>query len=228
MGSRTSKSNLILILGFIGIIAVLITIISDFILLAKPTNAITFLRMGTETMADIAPWRITIGTFLGVVALPFQILGLVPVYYGLKPSGKILPRIFVIITAHALLMGVAFHISYAYIGSGWRLYYDMENTNLIGNALIDKFDFYWNILFSIMMIEIIISSIIYISIIIKGKTLFSKWMAMLNPLIVLILVIPFIFLLPAPIGGYIAPAILNIVTLIFFCITFSIIYKVSK
>jgi hypothetical protein len=77
------KAQTVLKLGFIGILGILITIISDFFLIGKPNSAYEFLWLGTESMAEIAPWRITFGTILGVLALPFQALGIVPVYYGL-------------------------------------------------------------------------------------------------------------------------------------------------
>lgn len=207
------------ILSTLGMLGVLITIISDFILLGKPNSAIKFFVFGTETMWDIESWRITLGTFIGVFALPFQLLGLFPLYYAIKPAGRFLPFITVIGNAHALLMGVAFHMSYAYIGSGWTLYHQNDISKEITTKMIDSFSFYWLILLVIMSLEILLSSLIYIFIVIKGKTLFPKWMAIFSPIGIILITFPILLAIPNPIGGYIAPACLNIATFIFFMIT---------
>jgi len=216
MENKTRKVDIVKLLGFVGILAVSITIISDFILIGKPGSGDLFFKLGTESMAEIAQWRITVGAFLGVVALPFQVMGLLPIYYGLKPAGRVIPLIVVITNAHALLMGVAFHIAYAFIGSSWRLYYKSEPGNKITSEMVNRFDSYWKILIIIIFIEILFSSILYVMLILKGNTRYPKWMALLNQLCIAIVILPFIYILPAPIGGYIAPACLNISTMVFF------------
>jgi len=228
MEKKTSKADIVLAMGVVGMVSAFITIISDLILIGKPSNAYLFIKMGTESMADITQWRITVGALIGVIVLPFQILGLIPVYYGLKSSGRVMPLIVVITTAHALIMGVAFHISYAFIGSGWKQYYDMNSGYKITSELVKRFDFYWRILFIIMLIEILISSFIYAVLIAKGRTLYSKWMAVLNPICFLTFIFPFIFSLPAPLGGFIAPAYLNISTIIFYGFSTAVIYRRLK
>jgi len=230
MKNRPSKADIVLALGLVGIIGVLLTIVSDLILLGRPNNAFSFLKlgMGTETMADIAQWRITLGSFMGVIVLPFQIAGLTSVYHGLKPSGRVMPLLVVITNAHALIMGVAFHISYAFIGSGWKLYYIMGAGNKNASELVKQFDFYWKILVIIMLTEILFSSIVYVSLILKGKTLYPKWMVILNPLCILLFMFPIIFLIPAPVGGFIAPTYMNVSTMVFLTFSTVVIYKKLK
>lgn len=203
-------------MGVIGIIAVIITIISDFILIGRPNSAMDFLKLGTESMAGLSQWRITVGTFLGVIVIPFQIAGLGMVYYALKPAGKFKSLTVVISTAHALMLAVGFHIAYAYIASGWRLYYETGASNLIVRDMMKMFDNYWLITLIIIGVEATVSSFLYIIIIIRYETLYPKWMAFLNPVGILICVFLMMLVLPYPIGGFIAPAFLNISTLTFF------------
>ena len=228
MEKKTSKANIVLAWSITGLIAVLVTMISDFILLGRPSNAYGFFNLGTETMTDIAQGRITAGVFIGVFALPFQIAGLISVYHGLKPSGKVMPLIVVITNAHALTMGVAFHMSYAYIASGWKLFDKAGSGNSIAAEMIKRFDFYWKMIILIMLTEILFSSIIYSLLILKGNTLYPKWMAILNPLCVTLLMLPVLLLLPAPVGGFIAPAYLNISTMVYLSFSTIIIYKRLK
>lgn len=228
MREKPTKASMILLVGLIGIIAALITIISDFILIGRPTNAYSFFMQGTEIMAELAPWRLTVGTFLGVVALPFQIVGLITVYNGLKLAGRRISLLVVITAAHALIIGVGFHISYAFIGSGWKLYYEIGAGNILATDLVKRFDFFWRITIIIMLVDLILSSIIYFIIIIKRKTLYPKWMSLLNPLCIVLVLFPIIYILPAPIGGFIASGCLNISTAVFYGFSTMVIYKKLK
>lgn len=227
MENNKKDSKIIMTLGLIGIASVLITIISDFILIGKPSSAYEFLLSGTESMWDISTQRITVGAFVGVVVLPFQLLGLVPVYYALKSSGKVLPVLTVITYGHALLMGVAFHIAYAFIGSGWKLNRRPDATQ-ITIELMQQYHLYWTIIMVIITLEIMFCSVIYSVVVSKGKTLYPRWVAIFNPASMAAFTLPFVFLLPYPIGGYIAPACLNISTLLFFILTQNITSKRLK
>lgn len=215
-------------MGLIGIAAVIITIISDFILIGRPNSAIDFLKLGTESMAGLSQWRITVGTFLGVIAIPFQISGLATVYYALKPSGKFRTLAVVISTAHALMLAVGFHIAYAYIASGWRLYYETGTSYLIVRDMMNMFDNYWLITLIIIGVEAAFSSLLYVIIIIKYETVYPKWMAFLNPVCILICVFVVMLVLPYPIGGFVAPAFLNISTLTFFTCQLFVLKRRNK
>ena len=228
MEKRSSKVGSIIAFGIVGLTGVLFTILSDLILLGRPDSAYSFLKLGTESMAYIPQWRITTGVFIGVVMLPFQIAGLIPLYYGLKPAGKVLPLITMMMNAHTLIMGVAFHMSYAYIASGWKLYYETGTGHKIASEMIKRFDYYWKIILIIMFTELLISSIIYLWIVMKGNTLFPKWMAIVNPICVILFMLPLILTLPAPIGGFTAPASLNISTMVYLSFPTFIIYKKIK
>ena len=227
MEKGNSSSKKILVLGLIGITAVLFTVISDLILLGRPVSAYSFFRLGTESMADLSYWRITVGVFLGIIALPFQMAGIISLYYGLKPAGKLPTLAALIINAHALIMGVAFHASYAFIGCGWKLYHEDLGSKIIAD-MVERFEFYWMVIIIIMMFELIISSFIYVRSIMSGKTLYSKWMALINPICVFVFMLPFILWIPAPVGGYVAPAYLNLSTMVFMCCSTIVIYKRLK
>lgn len=225
MERETKEFKIVLRMGVIGIIAVILTTISDFILIGRPNSAIDFLKLGTESMAGLSQWRITAGTFLGVITIPFQIAGLATVYYGLKPAGKFKALTVVISTAHALMLAVGFHIAYAYIASGWKLYYETGASDLIVAEMMKMFDNYWLITLIIIGVEAAFSSLFYIITIIRYKTLYPKWMAFFNPLCILICVFVVTLILPYPIGGFIAPAFLNLSTLTFFTIQLSMIKR---
>lgn len=213
--NNIKEKRIILNLGLVGIIATVLTIISDFILLGKPNSAYNYFKLGTETMATIPQFRITLGTFIGVIMIPFQIAGIIAIYFGLKPGGKI-PSIFVVILMiHASIMGVAFHISYGYIGTMWRFYY--KNANPL--TVIHEFNYYWELLLIIITIEVTIASIIYVFLILKRKTLYPKWLIFFNPFCIVFYTYFIILSMPYPIGGFLGPAFLNLATLVFLTVT---------
>lgn len=228
MHRKLSCAETVLVLGLVGVFSVFVTIISDLILLGRPDTAYSFFELGTESMAGIAQWRITTGTFIGVFMLPFQIAGLISVYHGLKSSGKLLPVLVILADAHALLMGVAFHSSYAFIASGWKLFYTAGPDNLNMSEIMQKFDFYWKLIIIIMLAELIFSSTIFVLLVMSGKTLYPKWMALLNPLCIILAMFLVIHPIPAPVGGFVGPTVLNMATLAFFIISTVIIYKRLK
>lgn len=222
------KADMIKLTGLIGILGAVLTFASDMILLGRPVSASEFLQWNTETMAFIEDWKITIGTFAGILFLPLQIIGLIPLYQGLKPAGRRMPHVVALFSAHALIMGVAFHTSYAFIADGWKLKHAVEAGNSMVSGLVEKFSFYWTILLVTMFVELMISSAVFVALILKGKTLYPKWMAVFNPICVFLILYPLILLLPVPVGGYIAPGYLNLSVAAFFTLSTLVVSKRVK
>lgn len=228
MQKQSIRTNMVLAMGLLGILGAVLTLLSDIVLLGKPGSGSDFFKIGTETMAGIAQWRITFGTFAGIVVLPFQIAGLVTVYYGLRPAGKAFSLVVVLPIVHALTMGVAFHSSYAFIASGWKLSYEMGKGNELASEMINKFDYYWKIIGFIILAELLFSSICYVFMILKRQTLYPKWMSILSPFGVLLILYPIVFAIPAPVGGFVAPTYVNLSTIVFLCFSTIVVYKRLK
>lgn len=214
--------------GIIGITAVILTIICDFILIGRPNSSYSFLKLGTESMNGLSQWRILVGTFGGIVVLPLQIAGLMPLYYGLRPAGKVKSFVVAFIAGHAEVIAAAFHISYAFIASGWKLYHTVMPQNIAAAEMLKSFDLYWKITIVIMSVDLILSSVLFILLIISKNTLYPKWMALLNPCFIFLYTYLIVLPIPNPIGGFVAPAFLNISTLIFFSFSTFIVYKKLK
>jgi hypothetical protein len=179
-------------------------------------------------MADLSQWRITMGAFLGIIVIPFQIAGLATIYYGLKSAGKTKAVITVLTFAHTLMMAVAFHTSYAFIAGGWNLYYELGSRDLVAEKMINIFGYYWRIIVIIMAVELVFSSAYFVFLILKGETLYPKWMTFFSPVCVLLYMYPVVLIVPKPLGGFIAPAFLNLATLVFFVMSTVTVYKKQK
>lgn len=219
MSTTIKNGKMIRNAGIIGITAVIITIISDMILLGRPAAAFSFFDLMTESMAELAPWRITTGTFLGVFALPFQIAGIVPLYFGLKQAGNRLALVVLGSAAYGLIMGVAFHVSYAYMGSAWQLFYKADAGKDQIQKMLSQFEVYWMIIIVTVFAVLLIASVCYFILIMSGKSAYPKWMAFLNPICIFALVFVLVLPIPAPVGGYIAPVYLNFSTFVLFVLS---------
>lgn len=225
MNTKPKEASVVFICGLVGIIAVILTIICDFILIGRPNSSHSFLKLGTESMYGLSQWRIYIGTFAGILVLPLQAGGLVPFYYGLKPAGKTKALIASLVAGHAVGIAAGFHLSYAFIASGWDLFHSVKPQDAAASQMIRNFDIYWKITIVIMALDLFISSAIYIYLLIKKNTLYPKWMALLSPIFVFLYTYILVMWLPHPVGGFIAPAFLNFSTLIFFIFSTKIVHK---
>jgi hypothetical protein len=224
MKSKWSKADLIRLSGLIGILAAFLTAASDMILLGRPVSTYSFIRLGTQSMAGFEHWRILVGTFVGVFALPFQIAGAVPLYFGLKAAGSKIATLILGTSAYAVIMGVAFHASYAYIGSGWNMYYTGADNNAAAGVL-ERFDLYWRIIIASMGAGLLLVSVCFIILVAGKKTLYPRWMVFFNPLCINLYLYPVMILIPTPVGGYIGPAYFNIATMIFFILALKLLDK---
>lgn len=213
------------ILGCLGIMAVSVTIVSDVILLGLPTGGYAYFSNPTACMAAIPPWRILAGVLIGICALPFQLAGLAPVYYGMQPAGRKKQLLALIPAAHALMMGIAFHMAHAFIAEGWRLSCGFSPANAAVDAMAKGFDRYWVLLLAIMLAEMLLCSGVLAISVWKGRTRFPKWVAACNPLCVLGAVFLTLLALPAPVGGYIAPTIMNTTSLIYMTLSLRLVNR---
>jgi hypothetical protein len=220
-------SKKIVAFGMVGIIAVLITMISDLILLGRPDSGLSFFLYPTESMVGIPDWRITVGTFLGVIMLPFQIFGIVPACLGLKPCGKAVQITAGIAGGHGLIMGAAFHTTYAFMADGWKLYHSAGSEAFMVTSLIRNFEYYWKLILVIMTFDLMLFSVIYVFYVLSGKSAYPRWMAVFNPAVIMAVIFPIMLLIPAPVGGFAAPVVLNLSTLVFFSVSTAVIYKAT-
>lgn len=212
-------------LGFIGIIAVCVTVVSDVILLGQPTGGYAYFMNPTACMAVIPPWRIMAGVLIGILMLPFQLAGLAPVYYAMQPAGRRKQLLALIPAAHALMLGIAFHMAHAFIAEGWRLSYSFSPANAAVDAMAKGFDLYWFLLLALMLAEMLLCSGVLAVSVWMGRTRFPKWVAVCNPLCVLGVVFLVLLALPAPVGGYVAPTIMNTTSLIYMTLSLRLVNR---
>ena len=176
---------------------------------------------GEIAMLETVPLgRASLGHFLSVFATPFYFAG----YYGLKklftPSNPVLAKLI-------LIVGV---LSFSF-GGVWLSSRYFAAEVLQKSAGTSDYSFYlqsyeehYQILVWVLRILVSLISIFYVLLIVKNKQGLPKWLAIFNPIILLILVISSLFWFK-PLGIHIAPIAMNVTHFIFFGL---ILFQINK
>jgi hypothetical protein len=188
--------------GILGLIGAVMVGIAEF-LLHYNTNG--YNGANYSFFVSIADNRLIIGHFIVVFFVPFYIAGYWHFYLAVRNGSQPL-------ALAVLIAGVfAFVIGGMWIGSRGMLgfiakSYAAGETSL---SLLDKYRLLMETLVQILRVIVIVISILMVTAILKGKTLYPKWMVFFNPALVLAVVFIVFFLTPS-VGKFIAPTAMNV------------------
>lgn len=201
---------------FIGLIASVIVGIGEYLLHYLPTGPGGEVSM----LEDVPLARASIGHFFVVFGAPLYFAG----YYGLmnffKPTSPLLARL--------LFVGgtISFSIGGVWVSSRYFAAEVLQRS--AGTAdhafYMQSYEDHYQILIWALRILIAIVSVIYVLLILKNKQGLSKWLAIFNPIIFLILVISSLFWFKA-LGNHLAPIAMNVAHFLFFSV---ILLQVKK
>ena len=224
---KMPNHRIIIVTGIIGMVAAILVGAGEFMLHYSPAG--DYADDGNYVyLLHVPEWRITWGHFLAMFGAPFYLIGYWHMYLGLRPYGKILPLLVFFVSAYGFMFGAVWIGSRASIALLAQANFAAEGHN--SEVLRELMNFY--ILHSESLLEVIrvttlISSVAFIFMVLTGKTLYPRWMALFNP--ILLLLSSFILFAIAPeIGKYTLPIALNIGYFLFFLISTLQLVKVCK
>lgn len=191
----------------IGLLASVIVGIGEYMLHYLPTGPGGEISM----LQDVPLGRASKGHFLVVFGAPLYFAG----YYGLKnifkPTSPLLAR----------LLFVAGVLSFA-VGGVWvssRYFAAEVLQRSVGTPdhafYLQSYEDHYQVLVWALRILVASVSVIYVLIILKNKQGFPKWLAIFNPIILLIIVISSLVWFKA-LGNHMAPIAMNVTHFIFF------------
>ena len=201
-----SKST-IFATGVAGLIGAILTGAGEFIL-----HFDTLARFGTEYafFTDISPQRTTLGHFVGVLGAPLYVVGCWHIRLMLQPASERWSLIAFWVAAYGFVVGVVWIGSRASISALINAPVSPDILNLIS-----LYDLRYETLLQIIRTTVLLMSLIYITLTLTGRSHYPKWMAALNP--ILLIIGSFLIYLVAPdIGKYLMPIALNVAFFIFF------------
>lgn len=217
----------IIITGIIGIAAAILVGAGEFMLHYSPAG--DYADDGNYVyLLHVPEWRITWGHFLAMFGAPFYLIGYWHMYLGLRPYGKILPYLFFFISAYGFMFGAVWMGSRASIALLAQANFAAEGHNSeVLRELIRYYILHSESLLQVIRVTTLISSAAFIFMVLTGKTLYPRWMALFNPIVLLLL--SFILFAIAPeIGKYTLPIALNMGYFIFFSLSTLQLARVCK
>ena len=219
--------NIIRMTGVIGIIAALLVGTGEFLLHFSPLG--DYADDGNYVyLLQVSESRATWGHFFAVIGAPFYLVGFWHIYLGLKPYGKTIPLVNFFVTAYGFIFGTIWIGSRASIVLLAQAQFAAEGNNSeVLRVLMDQYMLHSETLLEVTRITTLLSSLAFIALVVTGKTLYPRWMAIFNP--ILLLVSSFILFAIAPsIGKYTLPIALNVGYFLFFTLSTLQLTKVCK
>ncbi|NOQ78278.1 MAG: hypothetical protein GQ546_02645 [Gammaproteobacteria bacterium] len=165
-------------------------------------------------MLSISDKQQTLGHFLGVLGAPLYIVGCWHIYLMLKPANQTLAFIAFLLSSYGFMIGADWISSRASIGAIVHLQQNVEAVE----PLIALYQQRYESLLSIIRITTLVLSLIFIYLVLTGRSYYKKWHAIFNP-VLLLLACFVIFIITPEIGKYLMPIALNIAFGIFFLLS---------
>ena len=164
----------------------------------------------------------TTGHFLAVIGLPFYFAGYIHIYRMLRPGNETLARLVLAIGFIAFAVGGIWIGSRASIGNIVHLKEAMDASTY--QNLLDHYTNHMEVLVQALRIIIASLSVVFVIAILKGGTHYKKWMAIFNPIVILLLVFSTMFW-ARDLAKHLAPIAMNVTHFILFTVS---LYQLNK
>ena len=210
-----TKSAIILT-GVIGLLGTMLTGAGEYIL---HYDALARFEAEYQFFAGISDQRSSLGHFIAVVGAPLYLIGCWHIQLMLRPASQRWSLIAFFVAAYGFVVGLVWIGSRASISA-------LINVTTSDDVLrlIDLYDFRYETLLQITRVSMLVLSVIYVALTMTGRSHYPRWMALLNP--ILLIVASFVIYAVAPaIGKYLMPIALNVAFFVLFLVSIVIAYK---
>ncbi len=208
----TNSSRLLTLAGIAGCLGAILVGIGEFSLQFTPNGG---LEDATNYLFfnDVSPERLSFGHFLAVLAAPLYIAGYWHLSKQLEPAGPKQSKAFFLIGAYAFAIGTAWISQRFFIAT--TVHEITNGTNL--SDLLATFSEHNEPFVNVLRVAMLIVSVLWIKLILTGKTYLPKWMAIFSP-IALLAVMFALYFFKTPIGIYVLPVAMNAAHFIVFAL----------
>ena len=224
------EKKIIILTGLLGLLASVLVGIGEFLLhfdaLARYAGSYDFFEAVSER-------RATQGHFIAVLAAPLYLFGIWHIYKMLQPASKFWSGLAFFIMCYGFIIGAIWigsrSSAAALVAAQTTGLFTCQITCLIPTItdLLITYDLRYESLLAVIRISAFVFSIIFFSLIMTGRTAYPRWMALFNP-VILILANFLIFWLAPEIGKYLMPIALNVSFFIIFAISLFIVINNHK
>ena len=207
-----NNSGFITFAGLAGCLGAILVGIGEFSLQFTPNGGIEDVK-DYLYFNDVSAGRLSFGHFLAVLAAPLYMLGYWHLSKKLEPAGPKQAKAFFLIGAYAFAVGTAWIGQRFFLAT--TVHEIAEGQNL--NHLLSVFSEHNEPFVNVLRVAMLTVSIIWIKLILSGKTAFPKWMAIFSPIALLALMATLYFT-GTKIGLYVFPVAMNAAHFIVFAL----------
>lgn len=209
------QKRAIILTGFAGLLAAILVGAGEFML--------QFNSLGGYESPDYAYFgrvpieRLTTGHFLAVFSAPLYVAGYWHIFKMLEPAGKKLSCLVFLIGGYSFIIGTAWISQRIFLGLTVHEINTGADLSMLLAAFAERNEPFVNVL-RVAMLAI---SVIWIFLIIFGKSHYPRWMAIFSPFAILASIFALYFAFP-PVGLYVIPIAMNITHAIVFALSIMI------
>lgn len=218
----SSQSKFVTFAGVAGCVGAILVGIGEFSLQFTPNGGI---EDATDYLFfnDVSASRLSFGHFLSVLAAPLYLLGYWHLSKKLEPAGPKQAKAFFLIGAYAFVVGTAWIGQRFFIASTVHEIAAGHDLKLLLALFSEHNEPFVNVL----RVAMVIVSILWIKLILSGKSAFPKWMAIFSPIVLLLTVLT-LYLLKTKIGLYVMPVAMNAAHFVVFALAMFVKRKDSS
>ncbi|WP_299732138.1 DUF6796 family protein [uncultured Tateyamaria sp.] len=194
----TSQRRLIIATGLAGLFASILVGVGEFLLHYDPQARYA---EGFAFFEGVTRDRATIGHFIGVFGAPLYVVGACHIYLMLRPAGETAARIAGVVMAYGCIIGAV------WIGSRATAV-ELVATGSPADQLA-LYELRYENLLQVVRVAVLVLSALFVWLCLTGRTHYPRWLALLNPIFLIILAFAIFFTAPA-VGKFIMPIALNV------------------
>jgi len=209
---ETSQSKFVTFAGLAGCLGAILVGLGEFSMQFTPNGGIEDVK-DYLYFNDISSERLTFGHFIAVLSAPLYLLGYWHLSKKLEPAGPKQAKAFFLIGAYAFAVGTA------WIGQRFFLATTVHEISAGQDlkTLLMVFSEHNEPFVNVLRLAMLLVSVIWVKLILSGKTAFPKWMALFSPIALLALMFALYFF-KTKIGLYVFPVAMNATHFIIFAL----------
>ena len=208
----SSESKFVTFAGIAGCLGAILVGIGEFSMQFAPNSDITDV---TDYLYfnEVSAARLSFGHFLTVLAAPLYLLGYWHLSKKLEPAGPKQSKAFFLIGAYAFAVATAWIGQRFFLGA--TVHEIAAGQDL--KPLLTLFAEHNEPFINVLRLAMLIVSVIWIKLILTGKTAFPKWMAIFSPIVLLVTML-MLYIFKTKIGHYVMPVAMNATHFIVFAL----------
>jgi Family of unknown function (DUF6796) len=213
---ETMTRSVIVLTGLIGLLGAVLTGAGEFLL---HYDALARFDVEYAFLGGITDQRSSAGHFVAMLGAPLYLIGCWHLRLMLKPASDRWSLVAFFVMAYGFAIGIVWIGSRASISA----LVNMPVTPDLSH-LIDLYDFRYETLLQVTRIAVLALSIIFVALVARGRSHYPRWVALLNP--ILLIVASFVVYALAPAAGkFLMPIALNVAFFILFMTSIMIAIK---